>query len=489
MAKVITADEFTNNEIRTVRKCLAKLDAKQTAIQRYENYYSGNHPFNFASAKFRSTFGERLRNMRDNLCKTVVKAPADRLEVIGFGSDKSSAVYNTSWEIWKRSQMPQMSKRVHRDAFKTGNGFVVVWFGADGKAAIVKQDPRNCAVFYNPETNRVEIGAKIWRGIDDFIYLTVYYPDRIEKYISKRTYKENGNTFPKTIQAFARRTVGAGVDVDGKPINEPWPVPNNFNRCPMFHFGLESSILDDVIPLNDALNKSIADLLVSSEANSLRQRWSAGISYETDEETGDQIIPFKPTSQWATTADSEAKFGAFPDATLADFLNTIKDFRSEIASVAGIPHYYFEMTTGDFPSGEALTKAESRFTSTIEDAQGDFGEPWAGVMELALLIDGHSIDDDKTPADSAQDDVAAGESKTGSQIETQWKPAAPMSENEKWDLAQKKKTVGLSIQRILSELGYSDADIKKIMDEASANTEASAQAFQKVFDAGGQVGG
>lgn len=476
--KVISADDFSKVQIATVKKVLAKIDAKQPAIQRYENYYSGNHPFNFASAKFRSTFGERLRNMRDNLCKTVVKAPADRLEVIGFGADKQSDVYKTSWEIWKRSQMPQMSKRVHRDAFKTGSGFVVVWFGADGKAAIVKQDPQNCTVFYNPETNRVEVGAKIWRGIDDYIYLTVYYPDRIEKYVSKRTYKEIGNTFPKTIQAFAKRTIKG----------EEWPVPNTFNRCPMFHFGLESSILDDVIPLNDALNKSIADLLVSSEANSLRQRWSAGIAYETDEETGQQIIPFKPTSQWATTADAEGKFGAFPDATLADFLNTIKDFRSEVASVAGIPHYYFEMTTGDFPSGEALTKAESRFTSTIEDAQGDFGEPWAGVMELAMLIDGHAIED-KTPADSAAEDVAAGDSVNGSKIETQWKPASPMSENEKWDLAQKKKGVGLSIQRILSELGYTDAAIKQIMDEASANSEASAAAFKKVFDAGGDSAG
>jgi hypothetical protein len=258
-------------------------------------------------------------------------------------------------------------------------------------------------------------------------------------------------------------------------------LKNPFDVCPLFHFGLESSILADVIPLNDALNKSIADMLVSSESNSLRQRWSTGISYETDPETGKQIIPFERASQWFASQDSAAKFGEFADIDLSDFLEVIENFRMEIASVAGVPHYYFKITSGDFPSGEALTKAESRFTSMIADAQLDFGETWAAAVKLGMRIDGKATEGD---ADAETEGEAGSET---AELETQWKPASPMSENEKADLAIKKKQFGVSEERVLSEYGYTDAEIAKMKTENQAAAAAKAEAFSSVFDAGGSI--
>jgi hypothetical protein len=436
-----------------IKAALAKIAGKQIALDKYENYYFGRHSFNFSSEKFTTQFAKRLHTMRDNLCKTAVRAPADRLEVIGFAAEKTSTVYNDSWDIWKYSKMPQLSKRVFRDAFKTGSGFVQVWADSTGRARLVNQDPRQCTVFYDPETNEVEMAAKLWRGLDRLIYLTLFYPDRIEKYVS-RSVQSDGST-PKTAAAFQKRTVGG----------EPWPLPNPYGVTPLFHFGLECSILDDVIPLNDALNKELADLLIGSESNSLRQRWTTGISYEVDPETGKQIIPFERASQWFASKDADSKFGEFKDVLLKDFLEVINDFRSEIANVCGIPQYYFKLGAGDFPSGEALAKAESRFAALITDAQIDFGESWSAAMKLALAID------DK-----------AGEA--DGEIETQWTPAAPMSDNEKADLAIKKKTFGASNEQLLAEVGYSDAQIAKMKKDNSDAAANAAETFGKVFDSG-----
>lgn len=464
---------------RIIKRCLQKLERKIPIVRRYKRYYDGAHDLNFASEKFTTAFAKQLHKFRDNLCKTCVKAPADRLEIIGFASDTSSDVYATSWAIWKRSQMPKVSKRIHRDAFKTGDGFAIAWAGSDGKARIVKQDPENCTVFYNPETDTVEFGAKLWRGLDDFLYLTVYTTTTIEKYRSKKTHK-NGS-IPSNPAAFEKRAVEG----------ESWPITHEFGVCPLFHFGIESSILDDVIPLQDALNKSCADLLVSSEANSLRQRWTTGISYEVDPETGKQIIPFERASQWFAASDVNAKFGEFQDATLEQFIKQIEDWRLEIASVAGIPHYYFRVISGDFPSGEALTKAESRFTSTIEDAQLDFGETWSQVMKLCLAIDGEKTSADADAGDDAEiaDDLQAQTDKDGksSALETQWSPAAPMSDNEKADLAIKKKDVGISEEQALSEIGYTDAKIAEMQKQKEAKAKAAASSFKSVFDAGGEI--
>ncbi len=467
-----TATEISPKQRAIIKRCLDKIAKNRPTIQQFKRYYDGDHELNFASEKFTTQFAKRLHRMRDNLCKTVVRAPADRLEIIGFSTDAESSVYVDSWAIWKRSQMPRLAKRVHRDAFKTGDAFVLVWADAAGNARIVNQDPEQCCVFYNPETAAVEFGAKVWRGLDDYIYLTIYTPEVIEKYVTDKTYK--AGSIPNNPAAYKRRVVE----------NEKWPVENTFGVCPLFHFGLESSILSDVIPLNDALNKEIADMLIGSEANSLRQRWTAGITYETDPETGKQIIPFERSSQWFASQDPNAKFGEFQDVALEQFLKVIEDFRMEIASVAGVPHYYFRITSGDFPSGEALTKAESRFTSLIADAQLDFGETWAAAEKLAMRIDGKAIGDADTTAGTEAD---AGDGTKQAELETQWKPAAPMSDNEKADLAIKKKQVGVSEEQNLSEMGYTDAQIKKMQGDNQKAQAAKAEAFSSVFDAGGSI--
>lgn len=461
-----TATPGISKELAAViNQSIKKIVAKRASIQRFEKYYNGEHEFNFASDKFTTKFAKRLKTMRDNLCKTVVRAPSDRLEIIGFGAEKDSDIYTKSWQIWKRSQMPRLAKRVHRAAFKVGDGFVLVWAGSDGNARLVPQDPAQCTVFYNPETQEVERGAKLWRGLDDYIYLSIYTREAIYKFVSKRTYK--AGDVPQKVDAYEARQVQG----------ETWPIRHKYDVCPLIHFGMEGSILDDVIPLNDALNKEMADMLIGSESNSLRQRWTAGIVYETDPETGKQIIPFDRAAQWFASQDPNAKFGDFTDVSLADFLAVIKDFRSEIASVAGIPHYYFQ-SAGDVPSGEALRKLESRFTATITEAQLDFGESWAQAMRLAMRIDGIEVE---------QADAAADEGVSDSPIETQWTAAAPYSDNEKLDMAIKKKSIGVSEKRNLSELGYSDADITAMQSETAKETADAANAFGKVFDAGGAV--
>lgn len=442
-----------------IKIALERIQARQAALDLYYRYYDGQHPFNFASEKFTTEYARRLQAFRDNLCPTIVKAPADRLEVIGFAADQSSKIYETSWRVWQHSSMPRFSKRVHRDAFKTGDAFVVVWLDDEGRARIIRQDPRQCAVFYNFETNKIELGAKAWIGTDKRVYVTLYFPDRIEKYISKST--QSGGTIPVKGGAYERR----------RPAGEKWPVINELGVCPMFHFGLEKSILHDVIPLNDALNKSIADLLVSSESNSLQQRWAAGIAFEINPETGEQIIPWDNAAKWVATADASAKFGEFGKTGLKDYLETINDFRHEIASVSGIPHYYFRLTGGALPSGEALRKAESRFIAIISDAQLDFGEVWGDVMKFAMTLDPK----EKVPAKA--------------EIETRWKPADPLSANEAADLAIKKKTIGVSPEKLQSELGYSSEEIEAMAKENATRAKANADTFQKVFDAGPSIDG
>lgn len=438
---------------------LKKLAEKRIYITPFLDYYDGKHAINFASDKFRTKFGERLRKFRDNLCRTCVVAPCDRLEVVSFSDEDQKDVFDEGWSAWKYSSMPRLAKRVHKEAFKTGDAYAVVWKDENEQARIYVQDSKttDCAVWYDTENGKIIRGAKCWRSdTDKKYYLTIYYTDRIEKYISKTSYSLG--TKPGTAGAFLIR------EVEG----ETFPLENPSGICPMFHFGLETSILTDVMPLNDALNKEICDMLIGSEANSRREKWSTGISYEVDDETGKKIIPFDDDGKWFTTEKEQGKFGEFAQLTLADFLEVINDFRMEIARVTGIPAYYFMLEKSAIPSGEALKKAESRFTALIQDAQRDFGEVWAQIVAFALWINGEM-----------ELKLALN-----TKVETNWAPASPMSENELLDLAGKKKNIGVSNKRLQSEVGYSDADIEEIAQEKADETEAAAASFSKAFDAG-----
>ncbi len=440
-----------------IKIALAKIAAKQRRVTQFNRYYYGDHPFNFSSEKFTTKFADRLRKFRDNLCPTCVKAPADRLEVIGFSADRATDVYKQSWAAWQYSQMPRLAKRIHRDAFRTGDAYVVVWLDDEGKARIYAQDVRNCTVFYDMETGTVESGAKVWRGNDKYIYLTLYFRDRIEKYVTRNV--QSAGNMPTTSAAFVKRVIEG----------EEWPLPNPTGICPIFHFGLEQSILADVIPLNDALNKSIADLLVSSEANSLRQRWAAGIAFEINPETGKQIIPFETAAQWFASNDPTGKFGQFDEGNLKNFTDAADFFVNQISSVSGVPKYYFKIEGGPLPSGEALRKAESRFISIVKDAQLDFGETWSRIMKFALEIDSVTLD-------------------KGVQLEMQWSPADVLSEDEKLTAGGKKKNLGVSESRILSEIGYTDDDIAKMKIENDAAAATAADNFNKTFSAGPRLG-
>jgi hypothetical protein len=437
---------MTDEQLSDIQKAIDKIGAQRDRIGVYYRYYAGEHIPNFASAKFRNKFGARLKDLTDNLCKPVVNAPVSRLEVINFAQEGKD-IDSEAWRLWKRNKMPLRAKNLHREAFRTGFGFVIVWQGADGKATIDVQKSHSVALWQSEETEETGMAAKLWLD-SKYWYLTLYYADRIEKYVTKKESKD----FPRKAAAFVERENAA--------------AENPFGRVPVFKFSASEdlSILADVIPLNDALNKTFCDLMVGAEYNSIRQRFSTGIQYEKDEETGKPIIPYEhDDTVWSSESDT-AKFGEFTDSDLEKFLKAASDIRQEIARVTGIPAHYFQITSGDFPSGEALKTAESRFVSMIEEAQLSFGESWSEVIKFALFIE-----------------KSAGES---DEIETQWKDAAPVSQSDKLANALIKQQLGLAPEIYLAELGYTDEQIKDSLEKLAAKQQRESELFAKKFDGG-----
>src|SRR5205085_5557231 len=135
-----------------------------------------------------------------------------------------------------------------------------------------------------------------------------FFPDRIEKYISRNPTEgwlpDAGDFVPAGTRASLPARVNnerderAGSPRSGESVTAD-VIPNPFGVVPVFHFANNADLgqpgrseLEAAIPVQDGLNKSVLDMLVAMEFSAYRQRWAAGIEIEYDE-AGKAIAPFK----------------------------------------------------------------------------------------------------------------------------------------------------------------------------------------------------
>jgi hypothetical protein len=447
----------------------AQLATQAANCKLYGDYYDGVHPLVLASEKFRTAFGTLFRKFADNLTPSVVDAVADRLRLVGFEvTDGPAAGADAAWDVWKRNRMDRVAGNVHAEAVKVGDCFVLVWPDAvTGRAVIYPQSAAVMTVGYSAADGSAggapAWGMKMWTssGSEKRVRLTLYFPDRLEKYISKNTVTEGS------------ALTSAAAFEPYQPEGEPWPIPNPYGRVPVFHFANNSGLgswgkseLLDVLPLQNALNKSVLDMLVASEYYSLPQRWATGIEISIDEDTGLPKPPFKVGVDTLWIADAEAKFGEFAQADLTNLIAVSDSIRTEIARVSRTPVHYMIPGTGTPPSGESLKVAEAPFVAKIRDRQVAFGNDWEDVAAFALLIQGTK-------------DV---------QLSALWTSAEPRSEAEDLANAVMRKSVGVPQSQIWSELGYSADQIAKFEEEVKAATAAANDAMLAALDRGAGAG-
>lgn len=452
-------------------------------LDRYKNarrYYFGDHDCAFNRQRMWSIFRGLFVDVKDNLMPAVVDSMTDRLNLTGFQSTESqepNEVTQEAWRIWQRNQMDVRAQEVHREALLTGDGYVMVWPDATGKATIYPHLAHEMTVLYDPERPGVILqAAKLWiSDVDRRVRLNIYFPDRIERHQSMQPLQ----SYTTGMSQLSERDFEPVPALEQAGFDETATVaavvPNPYGRVPVFHFpnkrylSFGVSELHDVLPIQDALNKAITDMLVAMEFSSFRQRWVTGLDVgELDETTGKpKHPPFDyGADKMLAASDPATQFGEFGTTDLSQFLQVQENLRSEIARVSGTPLHYLFITRGDYPSGEAMKSAEARFTKKIVDRQVAFGNVWEDALAFCLKID----------------DVPAAE---GYRLSAVWETATPRSEREIAETMLMKLALGVSKRQLLRELGYDAELIDEMLAEAAE--QAAVLEDQSVAAANGRI--
>ena len=451
----------TSEELADVEWGLETLKLRLADYLLYQRYYDGDHRLLFATEKFRNAFGPMFAAMADNLCPTVVDTLADRLTVTGFSSANQNAS-QAAWDLWVANRMDRRAGENHAETFKAGDGYLIVWPDITGRVRLWPQRAGNCCVRYSEEQpDIITLGFKRWKEGKRW-RVNLYYPDRIRRLITKTDIRQD-------------EAVKAEAFTD---LPENANLPSPYDKAVIFHFANNApmgdpgrSELRDVIPLQDALNKAVADMLVAMEFHAFPQRYVTGLQPETDDEGRPKPPPFSPGADrlWAALGEN-VKFGQFDPAQLDGFLKVQESFRLEIARVSGTPVHWIAPGDGTPPSGEALRVAEGRLVAKAKDRQVAFGNVWEDAMKLALRM---------TPGTG----ISATENLD---ISCEWEPPETQNERLEAETQEIKQRIGVSKRQSLRELGYSDDEIDTMQEDRQAEATTALEAQAMAFNQGMQ---
>lgn len=454
--------------IPDLQRAFDTLKAKSQHYATLWRYYDGDQPLVYAADRLREVFRGEQSRFSENWCAVVVDSEHERIQLKEFtlaapvsavpvaipaaanGVPAASVVppaeppvnplAETLNDVFAETELNLDADDVHKAALVCGEAYVIVWKDADVGIEAYYHDPGMCHVFYDPEhPRRKQFAAKWWVGEDDGRrYLNLYYPDRIEYYVSTQK-------------------VGSFSTWKGmKPADMP-SEEHDFGEVPVFHFRTDrrkiTSRLQNVLEPQNAINKLLADMMVAAEFGAFKQRWIVSNADIT-------TLKNSPNEIWNIPAgdgsDEGTQVGEFSAMELGNYLGAMDKLATTIGVITRTPKHYFFGQGGD-PSGEALIAMEAPLNKKAQKAIDVFKPTWAEVAAFLLKLNGNG---DVNPRDITP-------------VFARPETVQPRTQAE---IRQMDVATGIPLVTALKREGWTDAEIAAMQkDKAEAQQQAAPQ--------------
>lgn len=439
-----------------------KLDARTPKMQMLRQYYRGEQDtWKLSSEAHRLSFGRAFAGMKANMAKLIVEAPKQRLRVVGFripiggNAESERGADSEAWRIWQANGLDSKSSVAHSEALSIGECPILVHPGPDPRAPkITVLDPMQVYVENDPfDSSQRRAAIKRTIEEDGTTVAVLYLPDRIEHW--KKT---------STSTTWEQVPLRGGTNPLGKV-----PIVMLVNKPRVDGHGEAEH--ESVLPLIDAVNKTLLDMLTTSEFSAFPQRYAIGVALDNegtqpDAEGNVAETPIKQAvDRWVTTESPDAQFGQFPVTNLEPYTKALEEYTTLIGTITFTPyHYLLNMPSSVPATGEALKTAETSLVAKAEDTQVDFGEAWEEVMRLAFQLVVVSLGQNATGEDRAR---------STSRSETIWRDAESRTESQHIDALVKLATLGVPQEALWERIPATPAEIERWRGLADTKKEAS----------------
>jgi len=476
---------------------LANEDAdRQARYVAYREYYDGDHDTQLTARQRKYLQIKIGEEFNDNYCPIVVDALAERLTVTGFNAGKNTDLATQLWDWWKASRMDAVQGVTHLAATRDGDGYILVEWDNDGDRPNWTFEPayngtEGVKVHYSKDRRRqVAFASKRWRVEGEDVKragkarrLNLYYPDRIEKYVSYddvyegawQPYIEEGQPWPLP-WTVGNVPPGQYRDNDHTdPANwepnesaEPLGVPvvHFQNKDQGYNYG--QSELKNVIPLQNALNKAIIDLLATADTTGFPLFYMLGDDPSgLTTAPGSWIYSLRPPS-----GDESVSVGKIDAEDLSPLIAFKDSIVTEIARVSRTPLSYFQ-TSGARAAEGTLKQEEVGLVARALDRQVSFGNAWEDCMSLAIRL--HN-----TFGEGGLDEEQ--------QISTQWADPQTRNEKEHLEMLEIKSRLGVPRETLWAEMEYDAEEIATMRAQAGDEMQQTANIggeLLRSFEGGG----
>lgn len=363
-------------------------------------------------------------------------------------------------QLRKDNELDAEEQVLHLEASKHGDVYLFVWPRAeevepdgDGLDELDLQDQYPAQVigvdmwvngadtvraFYDTEKPlRMSHLIKAWEWTEGRQRATLYYPDRIERWVSNP--KEDADK-PESWKPYL-------ADED-----DQWPLPNPTGRIPFFHFrnqrpyGRPEHVR--AYGPQRLINKLITAHMGTVDYQSFPQRYIllspkaedalmnlVDPDYPEDDQddpegSGHSQYRADPSAVWKIPGGAGA--GQFPPAEPRVFLEPLDRYIKSMAELTKTPLDEFVGMAGAALSGEARRMGRKPLTDKLRNRSRSYGATWQDAYEFALELLGFA-------------DIT---------VNVEWAPFETASGLEDWNMVGAKIAQGVPVSQALQEAGY-----------------------------------
>ncbi len=438
-------------------------------VARFRRYVDGEHDAQMTQEMrklLRITDNDSGAPFNSNKTDDVIETMADRLKVERIEGDNDAA---TQWaaDLLDENRFDGLQMDVHDAALTDGDTYILeewddeaqmtrfchemAWDGVTGMTV----------VYASSYKSDLAAAIKVWTETEkdyaDTTRVNIYYPDRIEKYVSKGGAALAKYIDPKMPEVWPL----PWVDASGKALGVPVvPVKNRTRK--KGDFG--KSELENMLPLQDAHNRVMASTVMTTELTAFAIYVSIGFTPSAAMTPG-MIITITNKDGSPLTKDQVADFKKIEGSSLEQFIKVLEYIEGQIESTTRTPN----MKTNANLSGEAMKLSENKLIGKVERFEVKAGNSWEDVLMLAHRIQ-TAFGKKMPPAVKRWRCI--------------WKDAQIRNDKETVETALKiaEKIGQEAFLRVIAPVyEWDEADIQKIMDDKAKDAELAASRQAQTF--------
>jgi hypothetical protein len=354
-------------------------------VKKFRAYVEGDQDVKLTDRQKAILEGVILNDYCDNVCLQVVCEARDRVVFEGWTCE-NTAVQEFLKNLFATANLESRSNEVHFDTFQDGNHCLAVSFNnAKNRVEIQREkwwDGREGVFIKYDDNDQPEYAVKEWTDDDDNRRQNIYYPDRIERYIARQ-----GTTGSTGNWEQHRLTV---KDENGKDVPEAWPVPWRKKDgkplgIPIIHlrnsgkgyalYG-HSELAGGVIGAQDQLTGIMWDMAGGSRITAFPVYYATGVDADSTFKTG-------AGAMWKANKET-ARFGSIPAGDLSTLISVYKTKLQRLSQMTRTPYHL--ITGGEWPSGEALMRAEEPAIGKATSQIKGLKPAWVEVGHRAIEV-------------------------------------------------------------------------------------------------------